>query len=157
MRLEYFELIDRIVDLNLTDKTIRVEAQVPTESTIFENHFPGFPLMPGVLLCEAMAQTSGWLIIGLEKFERMPFLAALREVKFRNFVRPGQKLALSARLTHDGSGFTVAEAKAEIDGRMVCEATITFRLVPFPSPKLSDAMKAFGKKIDFPFGAIAHD
>ena len=50
MRIEYFQLIDRIVDLDLDARTIRVDAQVPDESTIFEGHFPGHPLMPGVLL-----------------------------------------------------------------------------------------------------------
>src|SRR5258705_465900 len=65
MQLEYFSLIDRIVDLNVGERTITAEAQVPTESTIFEGHFPGYPIMPGVLLIEAMAQTSGWLLIGL--------------------------------------------------------------------------------------------
>ena len=59
MRLEYFQLIDRIVDLNLGERTISSEAIVPTESTIFEGNFPGYPLMPGVLLIEVMAQTSG--------------------------------------------------------------------------------------------------
>ena len=49
MRLEYFQLIDRIVELDVRHQTIRVEARVPTESTIFEGHFPGYPLMPGVL------------------------------------------------------------------------------------------------------------
>ena len=71
-------------------KTIRVEADVPTDSTIFEGHFPGHPLMPGVLLIEAMAQTSGWLVIGATKFERMPFLAAVKEAKLRTFVRPAR-------------------------------------------------------------------
>ena len=60
MDLDYFKLIDRIVDLNIDEKTITVEAQVPTAHTIFEGHFPGFPIMPGVLLTEAMAQSSGW-------------------------------------------------------------------------------------------------
>ncbi|MGE5535098.1 MAG: 3-hydroxyacyl-ACP dehydratase FabZ family protein, partial [Acidobacteriota bacterium] len=63
MRLEYFQLIDRILDLNLGDRTIRSEAVVPTQSTIFEGHFPGHPLMPGVLLIETMAQTCGWLVL----------------------------------------------------------------------------------------------
>ena len=92
MRIEYFQLIDRIIDLNLNDLTIRVEANVPTDSTIFEGHFPGRPLMPGVLLIESMAQASGWLLIARTRFEKMPFLAALKEVKLRTFVTPGQAL-----------------------------------------------------------------
>ena len=65
MQLEYFHMIDRIVDLNVDEKTIVVEAQVPKESTIFEGHFPGYPLMPGVLLIESMAQASGFLLLGV--------------------------------------------------------------------------------------------
>src|SRR5262247_3382503 len=110
MRIEYFQLIDRIVDLDLAGQTIRTEARVPTASTIFEGHFPGYPLMPGVLLIEAMAQTSGWLVIGVTKFTRMPFLVAVKEAKFRNFVEPGTVLSLSAKLVHEGSGFAVTEA-----------------------------------------------
>ena len=52
MDLAYFHLIDRITDLNIGEKTIAVEAQVPQQNTIFEGHFPGYPLMPGVLLIE---------------------------------------------------------------------------------------------------------
>ena len=85
MQLDYFQLIDRIVELNLEDKTIIVEAQVPQAHTIFEGHFPGFPIMPGVLLTEAMAQSSGWLLLGVTKFERMPFLAMVKEAKMRGF------------------------------------------------------------------------
>jgi len=92
MRLEYFQLIDRIVDLRLAERKIDTEATVPTTSTIFEGHFPGFPLMPGVLLIETMAQTSGWLVAAVNRFERMAFLAAVKDAKFRMFVRPGQKL-----------------------------------------------------------------
>src|SRR6185295_18099139 len=125
MRLEYFQLIDRIVEINAAKTTIRVEAIVPATSTIFEGHFPGFPLMPGVLLTEAMAQTSGWLVIALQKFQRMPFLAGLKDVKFRDFVKPGETLAIGAKLLHDGSGFAVAEAQVERDGKLVCNATIT--------------------------------
>ena len=97
MRLEYFLLIDRIVELNLDEHTIRADATVPTKSTIFEGHFPGHPLMPGVLLIETMAQTSGWLIIALTKFTRMPFFAAVKEAKLRTFVTPGQMLSVSAK------------------------------------------------------------
>ena len=110
MQLEYFILIDRILDLNTAEKTISVEAQVPQHSTIFEGHFPGYPLMPGVLLIEAMAQTSGWLLIGLMKFERMPFLAMAKEAKMRGFVTPGQLLTIDAKVEHEGSGFAVTSA-----------------------------------------------
>ena len=89
MQLEYFQLIDRILDLKMDEKTITVEAQVPQHSTIFEGHVPGHPIMPGVLLIESMAQTSGWLLIALMNFERMPFLAAVKEAKMRGFVTPG--------------------------------------------------------------------
>ncbi len=66
MRLEYFQLIDRVLALNLAERKITTEAIVPTTNTIFEGHFPGNPLMPGVLLLETMAQSSGWLLIAHE-------------------------------------------------------------------------------------------
>src|ERR1700730_17932684 len=101
MRLEYFQLIDRIVELDIDHRRIVAEARIPDTSTIFEGHFPGYPLMPGVLLIESMAQASGWLIIGLTRFERMPFLAAVRNAKLRTFVSPGEVLSLTASLIHD--------------------------------------------------------
>src|ERR1700750_1755782 len=100
MQLEYFQMIDRILDLNIVEKTITVEAQVPTTSTVFEGHFPGYPIMPGVLLIESMAQTSGWLLVALMKFERMPFLAAVKEAKMRGFVTPGELLTVEASAVH---------------------------------------------------------
>ncbi|MBV9557298.1 MAG: beta-hydroxyacyl-ACP dehydratase [Pseudolabrys sp.] len=150
MRLEYFQLIDRIVGIDAAEQSIRTEAIVPTDSTIFEGHFPGFPLMPGVLLTEAMAQTSGWLLIALQKFQRMPFLAGLKEVKFRDFVKPGEKLSLRAKLEHDGSGFAITQAHVERDGKPVCNATITFRVVEFPNAQFVNYMKDFAKTIQFP-------
>ena len=141
MDLAYFQLIDRITDLNIGEKTIAVEAQVPRQHTIFEGHFPGYPLMPGVLLIESMAQTSGWLLIALMKFERMPFLASVREAKLRTFVRPGQRLTVEAKVTHDGSGFAMTEASISCDGRLVSNTTLTFRLVPFPSPEFAAEMR----------------
>ena len=113
MRLEYFQLIDRIVDLKLADRKISSEATIPTESTIFEGHFPGYPLMPGVLLIEAMAQSAGWLVVAVNRFERMPFLASVKEAKLRTFALPGERLSIDAYLAHDGSGYAVTEA---VDG-----------------------------------------
>jgi 3-hydroxyacyl-[acyl-carrier-protein] dehydratase len=155
MRLEYFFLIDRIVELKLDEQTIRVEANVPTTSTIFEGHFPGFPLMPGALLIEAMAQTSGWLLIGLHKFTRMPFFAAVKEAKLRGFVKPGEALAVTATVLHDGSGFARTKAEIRRDDKIVCGAELTFRLVPFPSPDFRVSMEKFAAEIGFPKEAIA--
>jgi 3-hydroxyacyl-[acyl-carrier-protein] dehydratase len=157
MHLEYFILIDRIADLNIGAKTITVEAQVPEKSTIFEGHFPGYPLMPGVLLIEAMAQTSGWLLIGLMKFERMPFLGAVKEAKMRGFVTPGELLKIDASIVHEGSGFAITSAKISVDGELKCNATLTFRHVPFPNPDLRGHMDAMAKRIGFPQELIAHD
>ena len=155
MRLEYFQLIDRIVEVTLADRTIRTEATVPLESTIFEGHFPGRPLMPGVLLIEAMAQTAGWLIIAATRFTRMPFLAAVKEAKLRQFVEPGTVLALSAELIHEGSGFAVTRAKVTADGKPVCNAELTFRVMEFPDAAFRATMESWAERLEFPIGALA--
>lgn len=156
MRLEYFLLIDRIVELKLDDHTIRAEATVPATSTIFEGHFPGHPLMPGVLLIETMNQTSGWLLIAMHKFTRMPFFAAVKDAKLRTFVTPGQKLVASARLVHDGSGYAVTKAEITCDGKPVCNAELTFRLVEFPHPSFRTSMENIAAEIAFPMEVLAH-
>jgi 3-hydroxyacyl-[acyl-carrier-protein] dehydratase len=156
MRLEYFQLIDRIIALNLADQTIRTEGLIPTKSTIFEGHFPGHPLMPGVLLCEAMAQTAGWLIIALTRFERMPFLASLKEAKLRSFVSPGEKLMISAKILHDGSGFAVTKAECTIGEKPICDAIITLRVVPFPNSEFRTSMQKVAERIEFPMETVAN-
>ncbi|MBR0751687.1 beta-hydroxyacyl-ACP dehydratase [Bradyrhizobium jicamae] len=156
MDINYFRLIDRIVDLNLDAKTIVVEAQVPAAHTIFEGHFPGFPIMPGVLLTEAMAQSSGWLLLGLLKFERMPFLAIVKEAKMRGFVSPGQLLTIEAKLEHEGSGFAVTKAKGRVGKELKCSAEITFGLSPFPDPNFRVYMDEMAKKIGFPLQAVSN-
>jgi 3-hydroxyacyl-[acyl-carrier-protein] dehydratase len=150
MRLEYFQLIDRIVDLSLADRTISTEATVPTASTIFEGHFPGYPLMPGVLLIETMAQTSGWLVVAANRFERMAFLASVKEAKFRTFVTPGQILAVKARLMHDGSGYAITEASITIDGKAICDASLTLRVLDFPNPEMKQQMRETAARVGFP-------
>ena len=154
MHLEYFQMIDRILDLNTVEKKITVEAHVPAQSTIFEGHFPGYPIMPGVLLIESMAQTSGWLLVALMKFERMPFLAAVKEAKMRGFVSPGETLTIDAGLVHEGSGYAITEAKIRVGGKLRSNSTLTFSHVPFPNPDLRGHMDAVAKRIGFPQQAL---
>jgi 3-hydroxyacyl-[acyl-carrier-protein] dehydratase len=154
MQIEYFKLIDRILDLKVDEKTIVVEAIVPTQSTIFEGHFPGHPIMPGVLLIESMAQTSGWLLLALMKFERMPFLAAVKEAKMRGFVAPGEVLTVEASVIHEGSGYAMTEAKVKVAGKLRSNSSLTFSHVPFPNPELRGHMDAEAKRIGFPQQAL---
>jgi 3-hydroxyacyl-[acyl-carrier-protein] dehydratase len=155
MRLEYFQLVDRIVELDLTAHQIRVEASIPAQSTIFEGHFPGHPLMPGVLLIEAMAQTSGWLVIGMNNFQRMPFLASVKEAKLRSFVSPGTNLEITAKLVHDGSGFAITKGSIRVGGKVTCDAELTLRVMPFPDNAFRITMEETAARIGFPLEALA--
>ena len=140
MRLEYFHLIDRVDAVDREAGTLRASAQVPTHSTIFEGHFPGYPILPGVLLIESMAQAGGNLILVLEDFARMPFLAQVEQAKLRRFVEPGTDLTVSASLVHLGSGYAVTRGRVESASGTVAEAEIRFRTLPFPSEETRQLM-----------------
>ena len=156
MQLEYFQLIDRIVSVDLAAKAITVSAVVPQTSTIFEGHFPGRPLMPGVLLIEAMAQASGWLLIAAMDFQRMPFLAAVKDAKMRRFVEPGEALEIVAKITHEGSGFAMTEAEIRIGGKKTCNASLTFSHIPFPNDEFRQHMIVVAERIGLQTPADTH-
>jgi 3-hydroxyacyl-[acyl-carrier-protein] dehydratase len=112
--------------------------------------------MPGVLLIEAMAQTSGWLAVAVNRFERMAFLASVKGAKYRTFVMPGQVLAVTAHLAHDGSGYAVTEANIAIDGKEVCDATLTLRVLQFPNEEMKLKMRETAARIAFPSEALVN-
>jgi 3-hydroxyacyl-[acyl-carrier-protein] dehydratase len=86
----------------------------------------------------------------VNRFERMAFLAAVKDAKFRIFVTPGQKLSVKAALTHDGSGYAVTEASITLDGKPVCEAMLTLRVLNFPNDEMKMRMRETAAKVGFP-------
>lgn len=155
MRPEVFKMIDRVVAIDPSLAKIHCMGQVPEESSIFEGHFPGYPIMPGVLLIEAMAQTTGWLVLARNRFDRMPFLATVKEAKLRTFVLPGQTLDLYSEILHEGSGFVVAKTQAMLEGRLVCSAELTFRVLPWPEGKMKDVVRKVAEHVSFPLAEFA--
>jgi 3-hydroxyacyl-[acyl-carrier-protein] dehydratase len=140
MLLEYFQMIDAVEMLEPDEGKIVARAEVPLQSPVFEGHFPGSPLVPGVLLIETMAQASGFMLLSRMKFEKMPFLANVTTAKLRTFVEPGEVLIVTAVLEHDGSGFAKTKASITSDGRKICDSHLMFRIMPFPNDTLKNNM-----------------
>lgn len=153
MRLEYFQMITRVVSFDPAKQIIRAEADVPDESPVFEGHFPGHPILPGVLMIEAMAQTSGWLIMGMNGVTAMPFLVGVTHAKMREFVPPSTPLIVEAHLEQEGSGYAVTNATIARAGKRVAEARIKFAVKAFPDPKFGRMIREWGERLQFPFVA----
>jgi 3-hydroxyacyl-[acyl-carrier-protein] dehydratase len=140
MRLEYFEMIDRVAAFDRQGKTLVAHAKVPMESPVFEGHFPGHPLVPGVLLTETMAQASGYLLMALNQHSAMAFLTGVDMARFRSFVTPGQDLVIEVAFEQEGSGYAATKAKIRVDGKMVASASLRFALTAFPAD-MAELMK----------------
>jgi 3-hydroxyacyl-[acyl-carrier-protein] dehydratase len=115
---------------------------VPEASPVFEGHFPGYPLLPGVLMVEAMAQACGWLLVRRSGFSRIALLAKVGEAKLRGQVRPGARLTVTAELVHDGSGYAVLKASLTEGATRVADAELTLKTLPFPAPGLEAIVRA---------------
>jgi 3-hydroxyacyl-[acyl-carrier-protein] dehydratase len=80
----------------------------------------------------------------------MPFLAAVKDAKLRTFVTPGQKLSVKATLVHEGSGYAITKASIALDGKPICDAELTFRIMDFPSDEMRHKMRETAALVGFP-------
>lgn len=147
MLLEYFQMIDKVESVDLGLGRLKATSTVPMESPVFEGHFPGMPLVPGVLLIETMAQASGMLLLAVKDFEAMPFLMSVDGAKMRTFVEPGAVLDIEAELEHDGSGFAVTKAKITSAGKKVCDAQLKLRTMPFSELPLAPIVRKRAEEV----------
>lgn len=124
-----FLLVDRIVSLE-PGKSVQAEKTMSADEELFLDHFPGFPVVPGVLLTEMMGQAAGKAL----NAQRLPrgnaMLAEIRSARFRQWVRPGQLIELHASITQNRDAFAVAECHAIVGGRKVCSAELMLSFTP---------------------------
>ncbi|MGE7370899.1 3-hydroxyacyl-ACP dehydratase FabZ family protein [Neorhizobium sp. NPDC001467] len=147
MLLEYFQMIDRIETVDLGANTLTARSVVPSNSPVFEGHFPGMPLVPGVLLIETMAQASGMLVLAATDFAAMPFLMSVDGAKLRTFVEPDAVLDIEAFLEHEGSGYAVTKAKITSNGKKVCDAQLKLRTMPFSEIPLAPIVRKRAEEV----------
>ncbi|MEZ5306114.1 MAG: 3-hydroxyacyl-ACP dehydratase FabZ [Pyrinomonadaceae bacterium] len=121
-----FLLVDRIVELEPTVRIVGIK-QVTANEQFFEGHFPDFPVMPGVLQIEALAQVGA--ILALREFEdresKIPFFSGINNAKFRRPVVPGDTLVLEVTAIRTGAKIQKMRGEAKVDGQITAEAEIT--------------------------------
>lgn len=120
-----FVLVDRFIELELGRRAVGTKTFLPSED-FFADHFPGFPIVPGVLLAETMIQTGGWLILCTLSFSKWPFLSMIDKAKFRSFVRPGENLRIEAVLESATESNFQARTSVQVEDRRVAEARIFY-------------------------------
>jgi 3-hydroxyacyl-[acyl-carrier-protein] dehydratase len=122
-----FLLIDRIVEYDPAAKRIVAIKAVTATEWFFQGHFPGLPVMPGVLQVEALAQTMAVYVARQPGFgDRIGLFAGIDEVRFKRVVQPGDVLRLEITMEKLGSRFGKGRGKATVDGETACEGVLSF-------------------------------
>ena len=124
-----FLLVDRILSLDLENQFIVGRKNVTINEEFFQGHFPGEPIMPGVLILEALAQVGGVLMFH-KGFTQIKVLMSMRDVRFRHIVTPGDTIDLEAKALHLSKRGAKIQGKAKVEGKIVAEAEIMFGLLP---------------------------
>lgn len=124
-----FLLVDRIVELDLEANTIVGQKNLTYNEQFFQGHFPGAPIMPGVLILEALAQTGGILIHRKGHTQKIAVLLNVNQAKFRRPVVPGDVLHLHVQGVHFSSMGGKIQGRAFVGEQLAAEAEIGFALV----------------------------
>lgn len=120
-----FILIDRIVSLTPGQNIVAARHVRPDED-YFRDHFPGFPVVPGVLLTEMMAQTAGKCLDAEQRPRGKAMLARIMSASFRQWVRPGDEALVHATITANDERYATADCQVEVDQRSVAQASLFF-------------------------------
>ena len=124
-----FLLVDRILEINLEENEILGLKNVTVNEPFFQGHFPGVPIMPGVLILEALAQTGGVLVHQKGYDKKIAVLLNIANAKFRKPVLPGDALLLYAKGIHVSGNGGKIQAKAMIGQVLAVEAELSFALI----------------------------
>jgi 3-hydroxyacyl-[acyl-carrier-protein] dehydratase len=126
-----FLLIDRIVEFERAKRVVAIKNVTMNES-YFQGHFPGAPLMPGVLIIEAMAQAGAVLMLSEmeDRHSKLAVFTGIDGAKFRRSVTPGDQIRIEVDVVSFRSRAGKMEGKAYVEGKLACQATLTCMVVP---------------------------
>jgi 3-hydroxyacyl-[acyl-carrier-protein] dehydratase len=133
-------LIDRIVEMERAKRIVAIK-NVTINEPFFNGHFPGYPIMPGVLIIEAMAQAGAALLFSevTDRADKLLVFTGIERARFRRPVTPGDQLRIEVKvLAYRGIAGRL-EGKAYVDGKLACEAVVTCRLLPRKPAEKSEA------------------
>ncbi len=133
-------LVDRITHFE-TMKVARGYKNLTMNEQFFQGHFPGMPLMPGVLMIEALAQLGGTIILSKDDFlRRTAFLTGIDKAKFRRPVVPGDRLDMETTMLRSRSSMGWVAAEARVDGKLACSAELMFSVAEVADFRLDAAV-----------------
>jgi 3-hydroxyacyl-[acyl-carrier-protein] dehydratase len=125
-----FLLIDRIVEFEPTKRLVAIK-NVTINEPFFQGHFPGYPIMPGVLVVEAMAQAGGIIMMAEmpDRHEKLVVFTGIERAKFRRPVTPGDQIRIEVEVLSFRPRAGRIQGRATVDGKLACEATLTCQVV----------------------------